>query len=75
MFTKFKLSLHYLPVKFTVTESLKFPMRGVPLLPHMIACTAKVHKVIEFDKVKSEQFTDVLSVVFGQFPQLSDEIL
>ena len=50
-------------------ESLDFPMRGAPLLPHKTVCTIKVHKVMELDIVKSEQFTEVSSVVFGQSPQ------
>ena len=55
--------------------SVKFPMRGLPLLLHMTVCTAKVHKVMEFDKVKSKQFADVLLVMFEQRPQFSDRIL
>ena len=41
----------------------------------MTVCTMKIHSVTEFDIVKSEQFTEVLSVVFGQFPQSVDRIL
>ena len=65
----------YLPVRFTVTTSLEYPMRGVPLLSHMTVCTAKLHKLMEFNIVKSEQFTEVLSVVFGHCPQFIDRML
>ena len=41
----------------------------------MTACTAKTQKVIEFDIVKSEQFTEVPSVVFGHLPQFVDRML
>ena len=58
-----------------MTESLKFPERGAPLLPHMTDCTVKLHRVTEFEIVKSEQFTDVPSVVFGHLPQFSDKTL
>ena len=64
-----------LPVRFTMIGSVEVPMRGSLLLPHMTVCTAKVHKVMEFDKVKSKQFADVLLVMFGQRPQFSDRIL
>ena len=65
-----------LPVKFTVTKSLKFPTSGrEPLIPHMAVCTVKVHKLTEFDIVKPVQFTEVLSVVLGHCPQFSDRIL
>ena len=59
-----------------MTESLEFPIRAsAPLLLHMTVCTAKVHKVMEFDTVKLEQFTKVLSVVFGHLPHFSDRML
>ena len=64
----------YLPVKLTIVESLGLPMRDVPLLLHMTLCTVKVHKVMEFDIVKSEQdtYTVVSLVALRQFPQLVD---
>ena len=65
----------YLPVRFTVTTSLTYPMRGVPPLPHMIVCTAKLHKVMELDIVKSKQFTEEPSVVLGHLPQFVDRML
>ena len=57
-----QITSNYILVRFTVMKSLK---RGVPLLPHMTTYTAKVHKLMEFDKVKFEQSTEVPAVAFG----------
>ena len=52
------------PVKFT-TVLIRFPM----MWRHMIACTLKLHSVIESDVENPKQLTVVLFVESGQAPQ------
>lgn len=66
-----------IPVKFTSTAVLNLPtrLRGEPPLTHMTACNEKLQTVAEWDKVKLGQDTDMVSVIFGQFPQFSAKML
>lgn len=66
-----------IPVKFTSTGVLNLPtrLRGAPPSSHMTACNENVQTVAECDKEKLRQDTDVVSVIFGQFPQFSADML